>query len=325
VFLLGLIEHNLADLATLPQPAKRELSGTEASIELLRDEKLRAEFHVTLKKYLATLDSVLPRPEALPYVDDAKVLSYIQARAQRRYRGDEPLIGSEVGAKVRALIDEHIESQGIDQKVPPISITDTDFDQHIESERSPKARASEMEHALRHHIRKHFDEDPVHYTKLSERLDAVLASLQDQWDQLTLALKDLVADATKGREADDTGLDPQTEAPFYDVLKHLVPSVDEAKGEMLRDTTLELVARLQREIKIAGFWKKPEARRSLSNEIVQLLDDTNLFEFDKLEGVAEKVMQLAKANHDKLVRQPATSTRCPHGHDPATCTKCRAS
>lgn len=322
VFLLGLVEHNLDDLSKLPQPEKRELSGTEASIELLRDEKLRAEFHMTLKKYLATLDSVMPRPEAQPYIDDAKVLSYVQARAQRRYRGDEPLIGSEVGAKVRALIDEHIESRGIDQKVPPISITDANFDQHIESERSPKARASEMEHALRHHIRKHFAEDPILYTKLSERLDAILASMQERWDELTVALKDLVADATKGREADATGLDPQTQAPFYDVLKHLVPSLDGAKEATLRDTTLDLVARLQRELSIAGFWKKPEARRSMSNEVVQLLDDTNLFEFNKLEGVAEKVMQLAKANHDKLVYKVP---RCPHDKDPAKCTECRKS
>lgn len=322
VFLLGLVEHNIEELSKLPQPEKRDVSGTEASIELLRDEKLRAEFHMALKKYLATLDSVMPRPEAQPYLDDAKVLSYIQARAQRRYRGDEALIGSEVGAKVRALIDEHIESRGIDQKVPPISITDAHFDQHIESERSPKARASEMEHALRHHIRGHFEEDPILYTKLSDRLDAVLASLQGQWDKLTLALKDLVAEATKGREADSTGLDPQTQAPFYDMLKHLVPSLDGAKEATLRATTVDLVARLQREIRIAGFWKKPEARRSMSNEVVQLLDDTNLFAFDRLEGIAEKVMQLAKANHDKLVHQPIA---CPHGHAVAACTECSKS
>ena len=34
-----------------------------------------------------------------------------------------------------------------------------------------------MEHALRFHIRKNFDEDPARYTKLSERLDEILKTL----------------------------------------------------------------------------------------------------------------------------------------------------
>lgn len=325
-FLLGLVDHNLDALLKLPQPEKREVSGLAASIDLLRDEKLRAEFHVALKNYLATLDTVLPRPEALPYVNDAKVFSYIQAKAKLRYRGDEPLIGLEVGAKVRKLIDEHIESQGIDQKVPPISITDADFDKHVESERSPKAKASEMEHALRHHIRKHFDEDPVRYTKLSERLESVLESLQERWDELAEALKDLVDDAAKGREADDTGLDPETQAPFYDVLSQITKPLSAGEKKLLRETTIDLVDHVRGEIKIAGFWKKSEARKALANQIVQMLDDTNLFpSYDALPGVAEKVMDLAKANDAKLTKPAAGSIEyklCRHKMNESLCPKC---
>ena len=75
-----------------------------------------------------------------------------------------------------------------------------------------------MEHAVRYHIRKHFDEDPAHYAKLSEKLDKILEALKEQWDQLALALSDLVDEALKGRQVDSTGLDPQTEAPFYGLL-----------------------------------------------------------------------------------------------------------
>lgn len=59
-----------------------DIADIEACVELLRDERLRAEFHVKLKQFLATLDLVLPRPEGLPFVDDARTLAYIQARAQ---------------------------------------------------------------------------------------------------------------------------------------------------------------------------------------------------------------------------------------------------
>ena len=115
-----------------------------------------------LKQFLFTLDVVLPRPEALPCLPDAKRLTYIQARARNRYDKDAlRLVGKEVGEKVRLLIDNHIEAHGIDPKIPPISLTDANFAAHVDAERSPRAKASEMEHALRYHIRKHFTEDDV--------------------------------------------------------------------------------------------------------------------------------------------------------------------
>ena len=70
--------------------------------------------------FLDTLDMVLPRPEGLPFVPDAKRLAFIYARARNRYR-DTPVLGKDIGAKVRKLIDEHVMSLGVDPKIPPIS------------------------------------------------------------------------------------------------------------------------------------------------------------------------------------------------------------
>ncbi|MCA9525443.1 MAG: type I restriction endonuclease subunit R, partial [Myxococcales bacterium] len=109
-----------------------DIANIEACVELLRDEKLRAEFHVKLKHFLTTLDLVLPRPEGLPFVNDAKTLAHIQAMARNRYRSSERLIGKEVGEKVRRLIDEHIISLGIDPKISPREITADDFDDHVD-------------------------------------------------------------------------------------------------------------------------------------------------------------------------------------------------
>jgi hypothetical protein len=78
------------------------------------------------------------------------------------YRTGGRPIGKEVGEKVRALIDEHVIALGIDPTIPPISIMDAEFVQHVNKLGSPRAKTSEMEHALRFHIRKHYDEDPEH-------------------------------------------------------------------------------------------------------------------------------------------------------------------
>ncbi len=278
----------------------------EACVELLRDEKLRAELHVKLKQFLATLDLVLPRPEGLPFVNDAKTLAHIQAQARNRYRSNERLIGREVGEKVRKLIDDHIISLGIDPKIPPVEITADDFEEQVDKQRSPRAKASEMEHALRYHIRKHLDEDPTHYEKLSERLKGILKDFEGRWDKMAEALKKLVEEAKAGRKKDDTtGLDPETQAPFFDVLKHEAVGKDKLEGDALERMcalTVELVEHVQQEIGIVGFWSKAVAREDLRGWLFRTLDDADALPFERIDAVADKLMELAKANHHRLVR-----------------------
>jgi type I restriction enzyme R subunit len=283
-----------------------ELSDTEACVELLEEERLRAEFHLLLKAFLVTLDLVMPRPEALPYLKDAKTLGDIQIRARNRYRSGERPIGAEVGAKVRELIDEHIVSLGIDPKIPPMEITDERFDREVARLTNPRARASEMEHALRYHIRTRLDEDPELYERLSKRLDRILTEFKDRWDELASALVELSEEAQAGRKADQTGLDPDTEGPFYGLLKQ------ELVGERglpadLRPAVVgivrELVSCIERQICLADFWSKAQAQEMLHKALVQRLDAEDLLPFERLPQVADRLLELARANHAKLVRQ----------------------
>ena len=200
---------------------------------------------------------------------------------------------------------EHIISLGIDPKIPPISIMDADFGDHVEKHRSDKARASEMEHALRFHIRKHLDEDPEHYRTLSEQLDTILSELQDRWDDLVEALKEFVSEVQAGRQEDDTGLDPETQAPFLGIIKQAVAGNDDLAEEDLRrlcELTVELVEHIQQELRIVGFWNRAQAQNQLRSWVVQTLDDRDILPFDRLPHVAERIVELAKVNHGKLVR-----------------------
>jgi type I restriction enzyme R subunit len=282
-----------------------DLDDSEPAVQLLADERLRAEFTVKLKQLLDTLDVVLPRPEGLPYVKDAKRLSFIYTRARNRYRDGMPVLGKSVGAKVRKLIDDHIVSLGVDPKIPPISITDAQFAAHVEKQVSPRAKASEMEHAARHHIRQHLDEDPVHYGKLSERLEEILKTYGENWEQLAMALSAFVGEVERGRKADETGLDPQTQAPFFAILKverqksHPVSASD---SEWLAGLTVQLVASIRTEIGVVGFWKNAVAQEVLRSAIFTFLDDHEIVPFDSADAVADRLLELAKANQAKLVK-----------------------
>jgi type I restriction enzyme, R subunit len=292
----------------------------DSCVALLEDEPLCAAFEVSLKQFLTSLDVVMPRPEALPHQRDGKFFGMVQLRARRRYRDTDEFDVSLYGDKVRSLIDEHVLALGVEQKIPPVSITAPDFRSKVSGLRSDRAKASEMEHAVRYHIRKHFNEDPAHYTKLSEKLDQILAALKEQWDQLALALSDLVDDVLKGRQVDASGLDPQTETPFYGLLgEELEAQATAARGEgatpaalstaqaaVLREATVTLVAHVRRELAVVGFWQNAYAQDLLRKWVVQHLDEQqldghDLFELDRLSELADRVVDLARANHSKLV------------------------
>lgn len=287
------------------------LEDTEACIEALGSERLRAEFAVKLKAFLTSLDTVLPRPEALPYSGDAKRLAYIYARARNRYK-DTPVLGKDVGAKVRKLIDDHVISMGIDPKIPPIQLTDAEFDAHVARSANERAKASEMEHAIRSHIRKHADEDPVLYRKLSERLNEILKTLGEQWDEIIAQLQKIIDELRTGTAgAADTPSDlPEHCAPFLrTVLDVVCAGQAPTSAELLRlkDVTVELVDLLVQELQgNRGIWS-PSKRADQDNLNGQLFEylmrlRPPLVDADKAGVLADKLMEQARANHDKLVQ-----------------------
>lgn len=239
-------------------------------------------------------------------MNDAKTLAYIQARSRNRYRSDELLIGKEVGEKVRRLIDDHVISLGIDPRIPPIEITAANFASHVSGERSPRAKASEMEHATRAHLRQKHDEDPVFYGRLSERLKEILMDLEGRWEDMIKALQELIQEALQGRQQDvGTGLDPQTQAPFFDLLQQEIASDAKLQGaelDRLCALTVEIVDHIQQEIAIVGFWDphRNQAREGLRSWIVQVLDSADVLPFTRLDAIADHVMELAKANQHRL-------------------------
>lgn len=287
------------------------LDDSEACVEALGSEKLRAEFAVKLKTFLASLDTVLPRPEGLPYSGDAKRLAYIYARARNRYK-DTPVLGKDVGAKVRKLIDDHVVSLGIDPKIPPIQLTDAEFDTHVARAASDRAKASEMEHAIRSHIRKHTDEDPVLYRKLSERLNEIFRTLGEQWDEVIAQLQKIIDELRTGKAgaADAPGDLPEHCAPFLrTVLDAVCAGQTPTPAELLRlkDVTVELVDLLVQELQgNRGIWS-PSKRADQDNLNGQLFEHLMwlrppLVDADKAGGLADKLMEQARANHDKLVQ-----------------------
>lgn len=271
------------------------VGDVQACVDLLADAEIRADFVLKLKKFLKSLNVVLPRPEALPYTADAKQLGLINRIAARLYR-DEEINLTGVGEKVRRLIDEYVEAKGIKVEIPPVSITDPDFERAVDDHDSDRSKASEMEHAARYYISKHYQEDPVFYKKLSERLQEILRQFADNWAARIEALREFTREIARGRPPNEFGLDLKLEARFYDIIIEEAGKeggLTYARRAEFAKLTLGLVELIRRHLRRVDFWRTPFNREVLQQEVALLLDSYRAIPLAKCEAVADRIVELA--------------------------------
>jgi len=287
-------------------PAADEIAIVHAAVGALKDLRLRADFEVFLKQFLASLDIVLPHPAAHPFRVPARRFGYLLRMAKERYKDDSIQLG-DAGEKVRQLINEHLISLGIDPKVPPIELFADDFLAKVaaHAQGNPEAKASEMEHAIRRHCTIHLDEDPAFYKHLSEKLERVLERHRQNWDELGEKLTSLRHEALAGRREPVAGLDREA-STFYEHLARLAFGQIEPPAEhreAMKAVIRQLIELLQGTIGIIDFWNKAGEQKRLRG----LLTDTLLFSgiqpiIDQRERLAVEVLKLAKNRHEELLK-----------------------
>lgn len=277
----------------------------EDAVILLADEKLRQEFKVLFREFTKLIDFILPDPIKKFYLDDVKVLGLIKNEAQRRYR-DVELDIEGIGAKVKALINEHLVSEGIETKVRPISIFDEEFEQALEG-RSNKAVASEMEHALRYTIRINLNKDPLHYKSLAEKLEKIIAEHKGEWDKLVKKLSRFKEEVQSGRELLEVfeKIGCEVCMPYYDLFRSFY-SEEECTSEVCEiiiDLVINSVEKASREIQRVDFWGSTgeTSRNNLVNYLVGLIANTKQKQLImNISNIKEQFMSITRENSKSL-------------------------
>lgn len=290
---------------TLTSP-EADVAVIHAAVTAMKDIKRRADFEVYLSRFLQSLNLILPNAAGHPYRGPARRFGYLLRMVKERYK-DESLNIADAGAKVKALINEHLIDLGINPKIPPIELLSDDFIANVQrhSQGDPEAKASEMEHAIRKHCTVHFDEDPAFYTKLSEKLERLIQEHQDNWKVLAQEYEKLRQEAVEGRQDTHDGMNREA-TTFYDFVVQIGFENGEVPPEHRDSLTalmLKVVENLQATIDIIDFWKKPievkKLRGSIGTEILcsgipQLMA--------KQERLAVEIVKLAEKRHNELIQ-----------------------
>ena len=289
----------------LPTP-EADAEVVHSAVTSMKDIKRRADFEVYLKKFLQSLNLILPNAAGHPYRGPSRRFGYLLRMIKERYK-DESLDIADAGAKVKALINEHLIDLGINPKIPPIELLSDDFIANVQkhSQGDPEAKASEMEHAIRKHCTVHFDEDPAFYKKLSEKLEKLIQDHQDNWKVLAVEYEKLRLEATEGRKESHQGMTKEA-TTFYDHVIQIAfdgGTVPDEHVESLKALMLKVVEMLQNTIDIIDFWKKPiEVKKLRGNIGTEILVSGIPPLVARQERVAVEIVKLAEKRNNELIK-----------------------
>jgi len=294
----GFVTGALADAA-------EEVVVLHEAVDALEPVKVRADFEAFLRRMLTSLNLVLPHPDGHAYRGPARRFGYLLRVTRERYK-DHSLDVSDAGEKVKALIDEHLVELGVDPLIPPVELLSAEFPAHVEkhSRGSGRARASEMEHALRRHITVHWEEDPAFHRKLSEKLEQLIRQHRDNWNALAEGFLGLRDEALAGRRVTEDGLTKEATV-FFAHVAALAWEGGEVPAEhrlALRGLVARVVELLQARVGVLDFWRKAVEVRRLRGDV-----DTELV-LAGLEAVTERhhriaaeIVKLAEKRRGELV------------------------
>jgi type I restriction enzyme, R subunit len=283
-----------------------EVAVVHAAVRAMQDIKRRADFEVYLNKFLQSLNLILPNEAGHAYRGPARRFGYLLRMVKERYK-DDSLDISDAGAKVKALINEHLVDLGINPKIPPVELLADDFLAHVQKHAGsdPEAKASEMEHAIRKHCTIHFDEDPAFYKRLSDKLEKLIQEHKDNWNVLAQAYEQLREEAISGRKEAIEGLTREATTFYAHVsdLAYGLGGVPAAHQPALKKLMTRIVELLQETIDILDFWKKPIEVKKLRGQIATELLLTDIPQIvEKHERLTVEIARLAEKRHDELTK-----------------------
>ena len=256
------------------------------------------------------MDRFLPDPRAVDYVDRLARLTEIRAYVRAQFlREDADVDWSEIGAKVKKLVDERIGAQ-VRELMRPVSILDQDFQQKVASLPHDEARASIMEHAIRAQIHERLADNPVFFEKLSAQLSRIIEDLRKRLIDAAEACRRLEALRRRVRsEADiaaEHGLSPVAFA-IYELLDG-GPEESEATAALreerpryrvrIDDPTKEVSRKveglLNRHRSVVDWQSNLEVQREMRRDIKRELRPTGDYTEERLEELASQIVELAR-------------------------------
>jgi type I restriction enzyme R subunit len=296
----------------------KDKNNLDKLIKVLEPQDKRAEFEIGYKRFSSAVEALLPSHVGTDILNDLKWLGYIRAGAKAKYSPEEELDISDCGEKVRAIIEEYLESLGVIQWIEPITLFEDDFKEKISTLKSDEAQASAMEHAVKHAISVKMDDNPVFYTSLLEKLQKILDDTKNDFAERKKKLQEFIdREAEKGTKyrSQSLGLDEREYAFFEVVKKYIVDEgaeedrLKEEKESYVSSDIIELSKDIAIDVRKAveenysPDWTTNQSKTNDIERAIFMMLNKNYFKQIKLttrKNMVNPLLNLAKKHFSKL-------------------------
>jgi type I restriction enzyme R subunit len=284
-------------------------AATEGDYKVDLFERFNADY----REFSRLMDQFLPDARALPYVPRLARLTKIRAYVRAHFlREDASVNWTDIGAKVKKLLDERIDAE-VRELMKPVSILDRDFEAKIAHLPHDEARASVMEHALRAQITERLADNPVFYEKLSQQLERIIQELRQKLIDSVEACRRMAAlrghITTEAEVAAQHGLSPVSFA-VYELLErsrdglNTKPAEHELReekasyraefDEALKGVALKVEAVMATYQGIVDWQGNFEVQRQMRRDIKRELRVGGSLTEEELDDLAREMVEVAK-------------------------------
>ncbi len=297
-------------------------NNLDALVNKVDPEDKRAEFELMYKKFSGAIEALLPSHVETSILNDLKWLSYIRVAAKAKFNPSEVIDISDCGEKVREIIDTHLKYLGVRGWIDPITLFANDFIAKASTLKSDEAKASAMEHAIKHTINIMSKENPVYYETLLEKLQKILNETANDWVERKKRLEEFIDNEVENgpsNEANNLGLDEKEFAFFEAVKKYLEEDeaeeitkdsvVKEATVDYVCNETLELSKEIAKDVKEAVQnnyvidWVTNQSKTNDIQRVIKLMlirKHARKLPKDVREKIMEPLLNLAKIHFREL-------------------------
>jgi type I restriction enzyme R subunit len=254
---------------------------TEAMERFLLPEDQRQVFYDALTAYAGTLKVALgtvtfyettPEQRIQIYKRDLKFFHNLRMSVKLRYA--EVVDFRDYEQKIRKLLDEHIDAEGVKQLTPEVEIFNTEqFDKMVDELSTPRARAEAILNHLKRTALEKMEIDPAYYRDFSQMIDDTLRAIEqermNELDALEIA-KSLEQQETSGYRQDiPQRLRSLRDAPaYYGVVRESLSSL--LSEEVLAEMAAQVETLIEQN-KIRDWVDNPDVLNRMRNIIEDYL------------------------------------------------------
>ena len=159
----------------------------EALERFLAPEDKRQEFYDALARFAKTLKIALAsvvfyekasESQIKTYKRDLKFFHNLRMSVKLRYA--ETIDFRDYEQKIRKLLDEHIDAEGVRQLTGEVEIFDPDqFDELVDELSTPRAKAEAILNRLKKTAYANLERDPAYYRKFSQMIEDTLRAIEE--------------------------------------------------------------------------------------------------------------------------------------------------